>query len=197
MGTSMSTGPGLPDWAIWNALRMMSARSSTRFDREIMLGHRHGNPGDIHLLEAVPPQQLHRNIAGNGHHGDAVHIGGGDSGDQISCAGAGGGDHHPRLSGGTGIAVGGVGGSLLVSRKHVADPVTVFIQGVVKIFSTAPPGYPNTVSTLCSSKHSAMICAPVNSIVFTASLKYLHGFPAIILLSPLSEKQSPRSLSRL
>ena len=27
----------------------------------------------------------------------------------------------------------GVGGSLLVSRKHVADPVTVFIQGVVNI----------------------------------------------------------------
>ena len=37
LGTSMSTGPGLPDWAIWNALRMMSARSSTRLTAKLCL----------------------------------------------------------------------------------------------------------------------------------------------------------------
>ena len=36
-GMSTKTGPGLPDFAIWNAPRMVSARSSTCFTRKLCL----------------------------------------------------------------------------------------------------------------------------------------------------------------
>ena len=76
---------------------------------------RHG-AGDIHLLEDIPPQQVGGDLPGNGHHGDGVHIGGGDAGGQVGGTGAAGGKAHAHLAGGSGIAVGGVGGPLLVGR---------------------------------------------------------------------------------
>ena len=36
----------------------------------------------------------------------------------------------------------------------------------------APPGYPNTVSTPCSFKHSIITCYPVNCILYQSSYLY-------------------------
>ena len=80
-------------------------------------------PVDVDLLKAVPAQQGGGHVAGEGDHGHAVHIGGGNAGDQVGGAGAAGGQHHAGASGGAGVAVGRVGGTLLVSGQDVTDSV--------------------------------------------------------------------------
>ena len=80
------------------------------------LGDGHGDAGDVHLLEGVLAQQRFAHVAGDEHHGGGVHIGGGDAGGQVGGTGAAGGKAHAHLAGGAGIAVGGVGGPLLVGR---------------------------------------------------------------------------------
>ena len=99
----------------------------------VAFGDGHGDARDVNLLKRVLAHEVFRHIAGDEYHGGRVHISRGDACGKVGAPRAGRGETHAYLAGGTGIAVGGVGGSLLVSRKHVADPVTVFIQGVVNI----------------------------------------------------------------
>ena len=60
------------------------------------------------------PIRFSTDVAGDEHHRGGVVIGGGNAGGQVGGTGAGGGEAYSHLSGGPGIAVGGVGGALLV-----------------------------------------------------------------------------------
>ena len=105
------------------------------------LGDGHGDAGDVHLLEGVLAQQRFAHVAGDEHHGGGVHIGGGDAGGQVGGAGAAGGKADAHLAGGAGIAVGGVGGPLLVGRQNMVYFVFVVIQLVIDI-QDGPAGIP-------------------------------------------------------
>ena len=107
-------------------------------DGEVVLGDGHGDALDVGLLEAVPAQQVGGNVAGEGHHGDAVHIGGGDAGDQVGGARAAGGQHHAGAAGGAGIAVRRVGRALLVGGQHMGDAVGILVQFIVEVEHCAP-----------------------------------------------------------
>ena len=105
------------------------------------LGDGHGDAGDVHLLEGVLAQGLLGHVAGDEDDGGGVHVGGGDAGDQVGGPGAAGGEAHPHLAGGPGVAVGGVGGPLLVGRQYVVYFVLVVVQLVIEI-QDGPAGIP-------------------------------------------------------
>ena len=63
--------------------------------------------------------------------GDGIEVGIGDAGDQVGGARAGGGQADAHLAGGPGIAVGGMGGALLVAHQDVAQ-LRVLRQGIVE-----------------------------------------------------------------
>ena len=101
--------------------------------REIVLGDGHGDALDVGLLEGIPAQLGGGHVAGESHHGHAVHVGGGDAGDQIGGAGAAGGQHHAGAAGGPGVAVRRVAGALLVGGEDVAHTVGIAVQLIVQI----------------------------------------------------------------
>ena len=102
-------------------------------DDKVVLGNGHGDTGNIHLLEGIPAQQGDRHVASNRHHRDGIHVGRGQTRHQVCGAGAGGGDAHSHLARGSGVAVRGMGGTLLMGGQHMGDAVLVFVKGVVKI----------------------------------------------------------------
>ena len=105
------------------------------------LGDGHGDAGDVHLLEGVLAQGLLGHVAGDEDDGGGVHVGGGDAGNQVCRSRAAGGKAHPHLPGGPGVAVGGVGGPLLVGREDVVDFVLVVVQLVIEV-QDGPAGIP-------------------------------------------------------
>ena len=96
--------------------------------QEIAFGDGHGDAGDVHLLERVLADEVFTDVAGDEHHRRGIIIGGGDAGDQVGGPGAGGGEANPHLAGGPGVAVGGVGGALLVGGEVMADLVLVAVE---------------------------------------------------------------------
>ena len=100
---------------------------------KVVLGDGHGDAGDENFLEAVLADIAGAHVAGEGHQGHAVHIGGGDAGDQVGGAGAAGGQHHAGAAGGPGVAVRRVAGALLVGGEHMADLVLALVQFVVEV----------------------------------------------------------------
>ena len=86
-----------------------------------VLGEGGAGAGDIHLLEDVPAQQVALDLAGDGHHGDRVHVGGGDAGDEVGGAGAGGHHTHSGLTRHAGVAGGHVTGILLGAHQGIGD----------------------------------------------------------------------------
>ena len=94
----------------------------------VALGDGHGDTGDVHLLKGVLADEVLADVAGDEHHRGGVVVGRGDAGGQVGGPGAGGGEAHPHLSGGAGIAVGGVGGALLVGGEDMADFVLVAVE---------------------------------------------------------------------
>ena len=79
--------------------------------------------------------------AGDEHHGGGGHVGGGDAGGQVGGPRAGGGEAHSHLAGGAGIAVGGVGGPLLVSSQNVVNLVLIVVKLVIEV-QDGPAGIP-------------------------------------------------------
>ena len=77
--------------------------------------------GDIHLLENIPAQQVAGHLPGDGHHGDGVHVGGGDAGDEVGRPRAGGDHTHAHFAADPGIARGHVAGILLGTHQGIAD----------------------------------------------------------------------------
>ncbi len=126
-----------------------------------MLGDRQGDAGDVDLLEGIGADDRRGYLAGDGHDGRRVHIGRGQAGDQVGRAGARGGDADAHLAGGAGIAIGGVGRSLLVAHQDVVDRIVG--QRVIEM-DHRPPEMPKMVSTPSRTRLSQTICAPVSLI---------------------------------
>jgi hypothetical protein len=105
--------------------------------REVMLCDGHRNALDVRFLKAVPANAAGGHVAGKGHHGHRVHIGGGNAGDQIGGTRAAGSQHHAGAAGGAGVAVRCMGCALLVGGKHMGDAVGILIQLVVKVQHSA------------------------------------------------------------
>ena len=78
-----------------------------------------GDAGDICFLEAVAADESSHHLAGEGHDGYGVQPGVGDPGHQVGGPGPGGRAAYAYLARGPGIAVGGVGGHLLVAYQDV------------------------------------------------------------------------------
>ena len=89
----------------------------------VVLGDRQGDAGDVGFLEGVRADQLAAHLAGDADDRGAVHHRRGDAGHQVGGAGARGRDRHADLAGGAGVAVGHVGGALLVPDQDVTDGV--------------------------------------------------------------------------
>ena len=105
--------------------------------REVMLCDGHRNALDVSFLKAVLADAAGGHVAGKGHHGHRVHIGGGNAGDQIGGTRAAGSQHHAGAAGGAGVAVRSMGCALLVGGKHMGDAVGILIQLVVKVQHSA------------------------------------------------------------
>lgn len=85
------------------------------------------------FLKTVLAQRGGGYVAGKGNHRHAVHVSGGDARHKVRRARAAGGEHHARAPCGAGVAVGGVGGALLVGRQDMADAVGIFIKFIVEV----------------------------------------------------------------
>ena len=96
-----------------------------------MLGDGESDPGDVGFLEAVAADQIAGDVAGDDDHGDGIHVGGTDTGHEVGGAGAGGGEADAGPAAGPSVAVGGVGGALLVTDEDVLD-LGVFAEAVVE-----------------------------------------------------------------
>ena len=77
--------------------------------------------GDVHLLEDVTAQQIALYLAGDGHQGDGVHIGGGDAGDEVGRARPGGDHAYAGLARHAGVAGGHVAGVLFRADQSIGD----------------------------------------------------------------------------
>ncbi len=90
-------------------------------DQEVVLGDRHRDAADVRLLEGVRADRLGRDLAGDRHQRDGVHMGVGDRGDEVGGTRARGRHAHPDPAGGLGVAGGGVARTLLVAHQDVPD----------------------------------------------------------------------------
>ena len=124
-----------------------------------VLGEGGHGPGDVHLLKDVPAQQVAGHLAGDGHHGDGVHVGGGDAGDQVGGPRAAGHHAHPDLSAHAGVARGHVprvsARSAPGCRQSPGAP-----SGRPPPGRWSLPAYPNMCSTFSRFKLSIKACAP-------------------------------------
>ena len=89
--------------------------------REVMLCDGHCDALDVRFLKAVLADTAGGHVAGKGHHGHRVHIGGGNAGDQIGGTRAAGGQHHAGAAGGAGVAV----KDLRTIQLHGVAPIPV------------------------------------------------------------------------
>ena len=85
------------------------------------LGDRPDHAQDVDFLECLGADCGPCDLTRQGHHRDAVHERGRQTGQQVCGAGTTRGDAHAHPAGGAGVAVGGVGGVLLVTNQHVAQ----------------------------------------------------------------------------
>src|SRR5699024_7911200 len=88
-------------------------------DHVVALGNRHGDAGNIDLLEGVLADEVLTDVARHKYHRRGIHIGRSDAGSQVGAAGTRGSEADADLAGGAGIAVGGVGRAQLVGRENM------------------------------------------------------------------------------
>ena len=86
-----------------------------------MLHHRVGDPGDVGFLEGVLAQHRRDGLPGEHDHRHRVHERGQQAGHGVGGARSRGHQHHARFTGGTRVAVGHVGGALLVAHQDQLD----------------------------------------------------------------------------
>ena len=99
------------------------------FDQVAVLGEGGHRAGDVHLLEDIPAQQVAGHLAGDGHHGDGVHVGRSNAGNQIGGARAAGHHAHAHLAADAGIAGSHMARILLRPYQSICD-LRVFLQGI-------------------------------------------------------------------
>ena len=102
-------------------------------DKEIVLGDGQGHAGNIDFLETIGADDGSGHVAGNGNQRDGIDVSGGNAGDQVGGTGAGGGDTDADLTGGSCVAVSGVGSALFMGSKDVFQFPLIFVQGIVDI----------------------------------------------------------------
>ena len=96
-------------------------------DNVAVLGDRHGNAGNIDLLEGILSEERQRHVAGDRNKRNTVHIRGRDTCYEIGGAGAARREADADFAGCPRIAVRHMGSALLVGRKIMGDLVSVFI----------------------------------------------------------------------
>ena len=129
---------GTPRAGDVEGLRMMRGQVLGRVLHQVaVLDDGQGDAGDVGLLEGVEPDEVAAHLAGDGHHGHAVHVGVGDGGHQVGGSRTGGGQADPHLARRSGVAVGGVARALLVPHQDVVD--VEIVEGVVQ-GDDLPPG---------------------------------------------------------
>src|SRR5690606_582563 len=98
----------------------------------VVLRDRHGDAGNVRLLEGVLSEREGTHLAGDGHQRGAVHPGVGDRRDQVRRARTARRDADTDLSTGAGITLGGVPGSLLMAAEYVMELTLVIGERVVE-----------------------------------------------------------------
>ena len=97
------------------------------FNNEVMFGDRHGNAGDIHLLETVFSKKRGSYVTGNGYNRNRIHVGRCNTGDQVGGSRTGSRNTYAYFSGCSRIAVRCMGCPLFVGSQYMSDLITVFI----------------------------------------------------------------------
>ena len=92
-------------------------------DQVVVLGDRQRDAGDVRLLEGVAAQDRRRHLPRDADDGRGIHHRRRDAGDEVRRARSGGGDRHSDFARRPGIAVGHVGGALLVPDQDVPDGI--------------------------------------------------------------------------
>src|SRR5262249_12995867 len=100
--------------------------------QEVVLDDGTGDADRVALLEGVHADGGGGHLAGDDHHRDRIHVGGGDAGHGVRHARAGGHQRHADVAGRAGVAVGGVHGGLLVAHQNVLDRV-LLVERVVDV----------------------------------------------------------------
>ncbi len=117
-------------------------------DQEVVLDHRPGDADGVALLEGVEADRRRRHLAGDDHHRDRVHVGGGDPGHGIGDARAGRDQGDADLAGRPGIAVGRMHRRLLVPDQHVLDRL-LLVERVVDVEDRAAGVAPEVLDVFC------------------------------------------------
>ena len=99
-----------------------------------MLYDRHGNAHDIGFLECIGTDNTARNLAGDYHHGNAVHISGGNASNRVGSTRAGSHDDNTGFARGTSVAIGFMSRTLLMASKNMVDLLRI-VQGVIDLDS--------------------------------------------------------------
>jgi hypothetical protein len=101
-------------------------------DQEIVLHAGPGNAHGIHFLEGILADGRGGNLAGDHHHGNGIHVGGGDTRHRVGGAGAGCHDGHADLAGTTGVGVGRMDGRLLMAHQDVLE-ILLLVDFVIDV----------------------------------------------------------------
>ena len=86
-----------------------------------MLGAGPGDADDIHFLKRVIADQMRRDLSGNDHQRDGIHVGGGNAGYGVGGAGTGSHQADAHFSACPRIAVRGVNRALFVPDQDMPD----------------------------------------------------------------------------
>jgi hypothetical protein len=117
---------------MWKRLFHVIGHVARILDQEVVLDD---GPGDAHrvaFLEGIQADGMRRHLAGDDHHGDAVHVGRGNAGDGIGHARAGGDQRHADVTRGAGVTIGRMHRRLLMAHQHVLDGV-LLVERVVNV----------------------------------------------------------------
>ena len=94
----------------------------SRMHHEVtVFNDREGDSKDVGFLKGAATDSGGGNLAGDGDHGDGVHVGIGNASDEVGCARTGSGHHDANFSGGPGVALGHERPALFVAGKNSAD----------------------------------------------------------------------------
>ena len=107
-------------------------------DQIVAFGDRHGDTGDIDLLERVLADQVLADVAGNENNRRGIHIGRRNTGSQVCCARSRCSKAYAYFSRASCISVRRMGCALFMRCQDVPDPVLVVIQSIVNIEDRAP-----------------------------------------------------------